>query len=132
MKNRLYAALLTGSTLWCVSVILAPLLDLGPVYEFFSRICHQDPARSWRLFGEPLPACIRCTSIYFGFAASLWLGLRTSVRWLRAALAVMILEFALARLFVDAEAIRSLSGILVGLAAAPFVRQGVEELRDSM
>lgn len=132
MKNRLYAALLTGSTLWCLSVILAPLLGLEPVYEFFSRICHQDPARSWHVFGEPLPACIRCTSIYFGFAASLWLGLRTNVRWLRAALAVMILEFAVARLFVDAAAIRSLSGILVGLAAAPFVRQGVEELRDSM
>ena len=116
--------------MWCVSIIAAPLLHLPFVYQFFSLICHQDPARSWDLFGEPLPVCIRCASIYFAFAASLWLGFRTNVTWLRAALVFMLCEFVFARVFVDAAALRSLSGILVGWSAAPFVKQGVEELSD--
>jgi hypothetical protein len=40
----------------------------------------------------------------------------------------MLAEFALARLFVDIALLRSISGILIGAAAAPFVRQGVEEM----
>ena len=124
--------MLAGSTLWCVSIIAAPVIGLGFVYEFFAHICHQDPGRSWRLFGTALPVCIRCASIYFAFAASLWLGLRTNTRWLRAALAVMIVEFVVARFLVDLAALRAISGILAGLSAAPFVRQGIEELRESM
>src|SRR5438046_1007544 len=41
--------LLAGATLWCVSILAAPALDLSPVYRFFAAICHQDPARSWYL-----------------------------------------------------------------------------------
>jgi uncharacterized membrane protein len=126
------AILLIGSTLWCLAIVAAPALHLPLVYEFFSRICHQDPSRSWRLFGEPLPVCIRCTSIYFAFTISLWAGLKPNARWLRASLAIMAAEFIVARLFVDAALLRSFSGILVGLSAAPFVRQGVEELRDAV
>ncbi|HLH30874.1 MAG TPA: DUF2085 domain-containing protein [Terriglobia bacterium] len=123
-------ALLIGSTLWCLTIIAAPAFGLSFVYEFFSRICHQDPGRSWQLFGHPLPVCIRCTSIYFAFTASLWLGLKPNVRWLRASIAIMFAEFIVARLFLDAALLRSLSGVLVGLSAAPFVKQGIEELRD--
>jgi hypothetical protein len=42
----------------------------------------------------------------------------------------MAAEFIIARTVLDAGLLRSLSGVLVGLSAAPFVRQGVEELRD--
>ncbi len=132
MKNKAYAAVLAGSTLWCVAIIAAPMLHLGWVYEFFSRICHQDPARSWHLSGAVLPVCIRCASIYFAFAVSLWLGFRLSTRWLRAALVFMAVEFIVARLFVDAAALRAISGVLAGFSAAPFVRQGIEELSESM
>ena len=124
--------LLAGSTIWCLSIIAAPALGLSWVYEFFARICHQDPERSWRLFGESLPVCIRCASIYFAFTASLWLGLKANVRWLRIAVVLMLCEFVLARLVFDAALLRSLSGILVGLSAAPFVKRGVEELHDAM
>jgi uncharacterized membrane protein len=126
------ALLLIGSTLWCVAILAAPILPLPAVYQFFSRICHQDPLRSWYLSGHPLPVCIRCASIYFAFTVSLWIGLKPNARWLRASLAIMAGEFILARLFLDAALLRSLSGILVGLSAAPFVRQGVEELRDAV
>ena len=132
MKNKTHAGLLVGSTFWCLCIIAAPVLGLSGVYKFFSLICHQDPARSWHIFGETLPVCIRCASIYFAFAASLWLGLKANVRWLRISVVMMICELVLARILIDAALLRSLTGILVGLSAAPFVKQGVEELREAM
>jgi hypothetical protein len=44
----------------------------------------------------------------------------------------MLCEFAFARVLIDTALLRSLSGILVGLSAAPFVKKGVEEIRDAM
>jgi hypothetical protein len=58
--------------------------------------------------------------------------MKPSVRWLRISLALMLFEFALARVLIDAALLRSLSGILVGLTAAPFVKQGIEELREAV
>ena len=127
MKNQTHAALLAASTLWCVSLIAAPLANLTSVYHFFSIICHQDPSRSWFIWGEQ-PVCIRCASIYFGFLASLWLCLPVRVTWLRVSIVMTIAEFAIARFFVDSSVLRCLSGILIGAAAAPFVQQGVEEM----
>jgi len=129
---KTHAALLAGSTLWCLAIVAGAVLKLPWVYAFFSFICHQDPARSWHLLGSSLPVCIRCTSIYLAFTASLWLGVKPSVRWLRISLALMLFEFALARVLIDAALLRSLSGLLVGLTAAPFVKQGIEELREAV
>lgn len=126
------AALLIGSTLWCLGILAAPLFGLTWVYEFFARICHQDPERSWHIFGHALPVCVRCASIYFSFTASLWLSLKPNTRWLRVSIAIMACEFIIARFFLDSAVLRSFSGVLVGLSAAPFVRMGVEELRDAM
>jgi len=122
--------LLAGSTLWCLAIVAAPLFHLPWIYDFFSRICHQDPSRSWHVAGEPLAVCIRCTSIYFAFAAALWIGLKTSVRWLRISLALMLCEFVFARLVLDSAVLRSMSGILVGLSVAPFVRQAAQEIQE--
>jgi len=126
------AILLIGSLAWCLAIVGAPFTGWHSLYAFFARICHQDPQRSWFLFGRQLPVCIRCASIYFAFTVSLVFGLKPNARWLRAALAIMAAEFILARLIIDAALLRSFSGILVGLTAAPFVKQGVEELRDSV
>src|SRR5216117_3640085 len=82
MHGQERGILLAGATLWCLSILAAPAFDLSPVYRFFAAICHQNPARSWYVFGEPMPVCIRCASIYFAFTASLWIGIRPNVRWL--------------------------------------------------
>ena len=131
-SSNVKKVLLAVSTLWCLSIVAAPLFGFTWVYAFFSRICHQEPERSWQLFGRSLPVCIRCASVYFAFTLSLWLELKANVRWLRVSVALMLVEFAVARLLIDAAPLRSLSGILVGLSAAPFVRQGIEEIRDAM
>ena len=132
MKNKTYAVLLTASTLWCLSIVAAPVFGLHWLYEFYSRICHQIPARSWHLAGEPLAVCIRCSSIYFAFTASLWLGFKANVRRLRFAVALMLAEFVFAHVVIDLSLLRLMSGVLVGLSAGPFVKQAVEELRDAM
>ena len=75
VKTKTFAVLLAGSMLWCLSILAGPITGSSAIYSFFAMICHQDPSRSWHLAGEPLPVCIRCTSIYFGFLAALWLTL---------------------------------------------------------
>lgn len=79
-KHRLtYVLLLSGITLWVVAIVLTPvfhskdgILRLSglALRQVFAPVCHQNPARSFLLSGEPLAVCSRCTGIYFGF----WLG----------------------------------------------------------
>ena len=40
-------------------------------YVFFSKVCHQDPARSYSLNGVPMAVCSRCFGIYSSFAMGL-------------------------------------------------------------
>src|SRR5262249_2651061 len=99
--------------------------------------CHQQPARSWHVAGEPLAVCIRCTSIYFGFLAALAAGLPANARILRMALAATAVEFVFAVFVVDSVAFRAASGLALGASSAPFVRIGLNQLfagavRDSM
>lgn len=132
MYNKVHAALLAGSGVWCLSLLIAPVAGLAPVYDLFSMICHQQPDRSWHLFSEPMPVCIRCASIYFAFLFSLVLNLPPNVRWLRVAVIIMAAEFLLARLFIDAAAARAFTGMAFGAAAAPFIEQGIGELSGSL
>jgi hypothetical protein len=60
------------------------------------------------------------------------MGVKANVRWLRISILLMLCEFVLARLVIDAELLRSLSGILVGLSAAPFVKQAIEEICETV
>jgi uncharacterized membrane protein len=75
-NNRAYRIFLAGVVVWCGFIILGPLLAslhqpaASVCYKFFSPICHQDPARSFFIFGRQFCVCIRCTAIYFGFLAS--------------------------------------------------------------
>ena len=56
-------------------VILAPVLAaLGyggaarPIYRYFGLFCHQDPDRSFHLFGHQFACCERCAAIYGSMA----------------------------------------------------------------
>jgi uncharacterized membrane protein len=74
LSTRLYLIAAIFTALWCAGILGAPLLKhageekLAEVcYSFFSRVCHQDDARSFHLEGEKLGVCIRCSAVYFGF-----------------------------------------------------------------
>jgi uncharacterized membrane protein len=71
-----YIILLGGCFLWCAVLFLPPLLASevayfpqlsDALYRMFSKICHQDDARSFHLLGHKLAVCIRCSSIYLSF-----------------------------------------------------------------
>jgi uncharacterized membrane protein len=131
MKARIDTVLIAGAALWCAAIIVAPLApsaSLGPVYAFFSLICHQEPERSWMLFGHPLPVCIRCSGIYFGFLLALMFRRQPAVVWLKVALALTVSEVAMEWLVVESVLARTITALILGAAIAPFVRVGVEEM----
>ncbi len=70
--RTLYLLTLVGSLVWLGAIVLAPYARSrsSPVFPFlyacFSPVCHQIPARSFRLFGFPLAVCARCLGIYTG------------------------------------------------------------------
>ena len=122
------AALILGTTVWCLAIVAAPIFHFTPIYLIFSAVCHQLPARSWHIDGEPLAVCIRCTAIYYGFLAGLLALSTPNARLLKIALAITAAEWLFAFVIYDSEIIRALSGVLLGASAAPIVRKGVEEM----
>jgi uncharacterized membrane protein len=77
---KIYSVIIVLAVFWCMGIIAAPLLKYAgsqncadAVYSFYSRVCHQDDARSFHIFGERFCVCIRCTAIYFGFLTGLLL-----------------------------------------------------------
>jgi uncharacterized membrane protein len=73
MNRRLYFSVLLLSVLWCSLLMgFSWLLHSGyfrlaaSVSLICSIICHQDPARSFRVCGVTLPVCSRCTTVYLG------------------------------------------------------------------
>lgn len=133
-------------------LILTPPL-LGPdgqaaVMELFAPLCHQIPERSFRLLGEPLAVCHRCTGIYFGLFAGalLWRsagGLGESVLLARSELAgrgarLVILCAAapaaidwgagLAGLWESGAFVRAATGLWFGAGTGLLVTDGLRTL----
>lgn len=128
MRIPIRTGVLLGAALWCFALAAAPLFHAGWIYQFFSLICHQQPDRTWHIAGEPVAACIRCASVYLGFFAGLLLLHAPNARWLKIAIAITAAEWLAARFVVDEAVLRALAGILLGSAAAPVVRTGIEEM----
>ncbi|MFA6457399.1 MAG: DUF2085 domain-containing protein [Bacteroidota bacterium] len=82
MKKELNIIIL-GAMLWCCGIIAAPIAAgtwySDTLYRLFSAVCHQFGSRSFYLEGEPFGVCIRCSSIYFAFLATV-LTIRFSTR----------------------------------------------------
>ncbi len=75
---RIYSLFTILILLWCIGILAVPLLKhagwtqtADVLYSFFSRVCHQDDARSFHIEGEKVGVCIRCSGIYFGFLLGL-------------------------------------------------------------
>jgi len=107
-----------------LSPLAAPLLARNhPLFallirSFFSRLCHQDPARSFMVEGSPVAVCVRCLGIYCGAAlASLLRVVEAPARRLLAiALLLNLLDVATAVLHLPGSLPlpRFLLGVLLG------------------
>src|ERR1700730_16137433 len=58
------------------------------IRNFFSRLCHQDPSRSFVVDGSAVAVCVRCLGIYWGAAVGMVVRLRWA-RWLLIAAVVL-------------------------------------------
>lgn len=105
-------------------------------YQVFQGLCHQIPARSFYLDGEPLAVCARCFGIYAGFALGvvcypLVRSLRrtdTPARvWLLLAALPTGIDFMLGftGLWANTHMSRALTGALLGAVAALYVVPGL-------
>lgn len=134
-----YAALLALAALWLVLIVAPPLLahahrELAAfvLYRSFAAVCHQIPARSYRLCGFPLAVCARCTGIYAGAFVGLCvypLVRRLSSnelpprRWLLLAVLPTAVDFVggTCGLFTNTHPSRLLTGAVAGCAAAFYI-----------
>jgi uncharacterized membrane protein len=112
--------------LLALTPLAAPLLaSTHPIaalilHDFFSHLCHQNPARSFLLQGVPIAVCVRCLGIYAGVALSTLKSLKKPLP-----LNLLLVTISLNLLDVAAESLgwhgdlplpRFLLGLSLGLA----------------
>ncbi|MGH9509266.1 MAG: DUF2085 domain-containing protein [Terriglobales bacterium] len=70
-------------------------LSAFAIVQFFSVVCHQDPARSFWIVGAPVAVCARCLGIYLGAVAGAWITAPRGMilRLLAATVLVSMLDF---------------------------------------
>ncbi len=143
-RSLAHALLVTGASVWCALLVLAPLLASAGysdasnfLYRLFSGVCHQFDDRSIHLFGYKLAVCSRCSAIYFGFllGAIAWQKLRFRSRpilWAFAA-APMFIDVALDVIGVHPSTLSSrittgsAFGVIAALILVPLIHEGLAE-----
>ena len=119
MRPRLGLAVLALALM--LAPLAAPLLAATHplaallIRNFFSRLCHQDPSRSFVLDGSPVAVCVRCLGIYWGVALGMVLRMKRARGLLAVAMVLNVLDVASsASAFARQSAADS---VLVGAAA---------------
>ena len=123
MKIKLSFVLFALSLTPLAAPLLAPshpLIGLL-IRSFFSRLCHQDPSRSFMVEGSPVAVCVRCLGIYCGAALAtlLGMGMLGARRLLGIALLLNLLDVATAMLLWHGNLPlpRFFLGVLLGAGA---------------
>ena len=131
---------------------LAPYLEhrgwreaAGVIYLVYSFLCHQQPNRSFTIFGQQMAICQRCVGIYTGFlAGGLLFGLlRARLRplpWkVYVALNLPLVADTLIQLLGLREStwhVRMLTGGGFGLSSVwlvyPYIQQGMTEVQETV
>jgi uncharacterized membrane protein len=136
----------TGATLFVGLICAAPILESRGqgtagwmIYRLFAPLCHQIPERSFYVAGHPLAVCARCTGVYAGFAACLFVyPLLRSLRrtdaphraWLVAAALPTTLDFLVnfTGLWHNTHLSRVSTGALLGAGAVFFTLPGLIDI----
>ena len=111
--------------------VAAPLVGAGHplaallIRSFFSRLCHQDPTRSFLIDGSPVAVCVRCLGIYCGaaLAALIPAGRASAGKLLAAGFLLNVADVATGMLHWhgNVPAARFGLGLLLGAGAAAVV-----------
>jgi uncharacterized membrane protein len=143
---RVWMATLAVVFAWDLSIISAPVAKAGgltglssPLYTFFGFICHQLPARSFYIEGEPFGVCSRCFGVYFGLFAGvaiypLWRSIDEIEPlprfWLFASLIPMAVDWSLTFFGVWENTLlsRFITGLILGIACSTYIVPAVVEI----
>jgi uncharacterized membrane protein len=102
------------------------------IRNFFSSLCHQNPARSFVIQGSPAAVCVRCLGIYSGAALGMLAGLRdaSAMRLLGLALLLNLLDVTCGMLHWhgDLPWTRFLLGVLLGGGAGGILQPAAGRL----
>jgi uncharacterized membrane protein len=138
MKARLPLALLVVA----LAPLAPPFLAAGHplaallIRGFFSRLCHQNPARSFLVDGSPIAVCARCLGIYCGVVLGALLRLRTvpARRWLAGALLINMLDVTIGTLqwYGNLPLLRFSLGLLLGIGIGAVLFFAQAELPDQL
>jgi uncharacterized membrane protein len=142
---RVWAIGLAVVFAWLSAILLAPVTkSFGltvfstQLYNFFGLICHQIPARSFFLAGEPFGVCSRCFGVYFGLFAGfaiypLWRCIEEVEPlpriWLFLALIPISLDWSLTifHIWENTYASRFITGSILGLACSTYIVPAIVE-----
>lgn len=95
------------------------------IHDFFSGLCHQNPARSFLVDGSPVAVCVRCLGIYWGAALApvSRMGNTAARRFLVVAVLLNLLDVASAVLHWHGNLAvpRFLLGLLLGMGAGAVI-----------
>src|SRR3984893_17401394 len=89
------------------------------IRSFYSRLCHQDPSRSFVLDGSPVAVCVRCLGIYWGVAVGMVVRMKRARSLVAVAMLLNVLDIASAALHLHGNLplTRFLLGLLLGVGA---------------
>ena len=131
---------------WVFLIIVPPLAKAigvtaisSPLYHFFSYLCHQIPARSFYLAGEPFGVCTRCFGVYFGLAVGfaiypLWRNVAEidplPKFWLFLSLIPITIDWSLTvfHIWENTHISRFITGLILGIACATYIVPAIVEV----
>jgi uncharacterized membrane protein len=126
MKRWAMLPLALAATACGVPCLLARSPEIGlALQRGFALVCHQQPERSFVMFGASVAVCARCLGIYLGAAVGLLLRVSRSVarRWLVVAVTINVVVWLaeLADAHGNSMFVRFAMGIALGMAGAMIV-----------
>lgn len=153
LRSRAIRIWLVGSAIalvWVLLILLPPVAKAngftavsGPLYSFFSLICHQMPARSFHIEGEQFGVCSRCFGVYFGILLGfaiypLWRRIDetepVSRIWLFLSLVPISVDWSLTvfGIWENTHLSRFLTGLILGVACATFIVPALVEISRNL
>jgi uncharacterized membrane protein len=119
----------------CVALCVPLLIERGhselgfALQRGFALVCHQQPERSFIVFGGSAAVCARCLGIYLGAAAGLLIRVfrRAAWQWLIVTVAINLVDWfaELAGVHGNWMGVRFVLGIALGMVGAMIVVQSL-------